>query len=253
MIPCPGCYHQNPFCALKSSWVPVKWNPAWFVSMLDCSFRVWLHRTSSNWYLLNGAFLTPTQGKGNRRKLLHLSCGTWVPEYFRENPAIVKILGYATHWAWNQIIIYVLGSFFGACVIWFATSGIGEICGPACHVIRDCKWFWIWWRTNPGVFRFAGVTVCSRAFIKLTKISAGTLQNARNKIGQGVVQVWRADALSWMTMRNQSKAHRYLDARSWIEKAMRKLTVRSRPWASKSSYQPAEVFLPLSVWIWEDP
>lgn len=72
-------------------------------------------------------------------------------------------------------------------------------------------------KDNPGVFRFAGVTVCSRAFIKLTKISAGTLQNARNKIGQGVVQVWRADALSWMTMRNQSKAHRYLDARSWIE------------------------------------
>lgn len=148
------------------------------------------------------------------------SCSTSRAEHeclniFRENPAIVKILGYALSMKSN----------YNLCP--------GILFWGMCHLICNLRNWRILWsslprdqrlqmilnlmKDNPGVFRFAGVTVCSRAFIKLTKISAGTLQNARNKISQGVVQVWRADALSWMTMRNQSKAHRYLDARSWIE------------------------------------
>ena len=62
-----------------------------------------------------------------------------------------------------------------------------------------------------------GVNVCSRAFIRLTGIAAGTLQNVHNKIAQGVKTVWPSTALSWMSVREQSKAHRYLDACNWLE------------------------------------
>ena len=70
---------------------------------------------------------------------------------------------------------------------------------------------------SPGVFKFAGMRVCSRAFQKLTGISAGTLQNVRNKVGSGVVSIWRSNSLSWMSIRNTSKAARYIDCRNWIE------------------------------------
>eukprot|EP00435_Cladocopium_sp_Y103_P018903 s434_g4.t1 len=70
---------------------------------------------------------------------------------------------------------------------------------------------------NPGSFRLAGMRVCSRAFQKITGISAGTLQNVRDQISKGVVNLYRNDTLAWMSIRNQAKAHRYLDARCWIE------------------------------------
>lgn len=72
-------------------------------------------------------------------------------------------------------------------------------------------------KDNPGTFKFAGVRICSRVFQKLTGISSGTLQNIRNKIEKGVVSIWRSDALAWTAIRNQAKAHRYLDSRQWIE------------------------------------
>ena len=72
-------------------------------------------------------------------------------------------------------------------------------------------------KEKPGEFKFAGIRVCSRAFQKLTAISAGTIQNVRTKISQGVVTIWRSSELSWLSIRNGAKALRYLDARAWLE------------------------------------
>ena len=72
-------------------------------------------------------------------------------------------------------------------------------------------------RDTPGSFRLAGMRVCSRAFQKITGISAGQLQIVRNKINQGVQSIWRSDSMLWMSIRNQPKSHRYLDARAWLE------------------------------------
>ena len=72
-------------------------------------------------------------------------------------------------------------------------------------------------KEKQGEFKFAGIRVCSRAFQKLTGISAGTMQNVRTKISQGVVTISRSNSLSWLSIRNGSKALRYLDARRWLE------------------------------------
>ena len=72
-------------------------------------------------------------------------------------------------------------------------------------------------KESNGEFKFAGIRVCSQAFQKLTRVSAGTLQNVRNKINQGVMNIWRRDSMTWLSIRNTPKALRYLDCRSWLE------------------------------------
>ena len=72
-------------------------------------------------------------------------------------------------------------------------------------------------KENPGAVKFAGIRVCSRAFQKLSGVSAGVIQDIRSKISKGVDNIWRENALAWMEMRNQSKASRYLDVRAWLE------------------------------------
>ena len=67
-------------------------------------------------------------------------------------------------------------------------------------------------RETPGSVKFAGIRVCARAFQKLSGVSAGLMQ-----ISKKVVNVWSDSSLSWMQIRETSKAKRYLDARSWIE------------------------------------
>ena len=71
-------------------------------------------------------------------------------------------------------------------------------------------------RDMQGAFKFAGVRVCQRAFIKLTGISSGVIQSMRTDISRGRVSVMK-DNMSWMSIKNQSKANRYLDARAWLE------------------------------------
>lgn len=72
-------------------------------------------------------------------------------------------------------------------------------------------------RGSPGSFRFAGIRVCSRAFQILSGISAGSIQEIREKVSKGVIAIWRESSLAWMAIKNQSKAHRYIDSRNWIE------------------------------------
>lgn len=72
-------------------------------------------------------------------------------------------------------------------------------------------------RESGGHMKFAGIRVCTRAFQKLSGVSAGNLQDLREKIAKGVVTVWRKDMMAFMEIRNQSQAHRYLDARCWLE------------------------------------
>lgn len=68
-----------------------------------------------------------------------------------------------------------------------------------------------------GQMKFAGIRVCTRAFQKLSGVSAGAIQDVREKIAKGTVTIWRSDGLAYMEIRNQAQAHRYLDARAWIE------------------------------------
>lgn len=72
-------------------------------------------------------------------------------------------------------------------------------------------------RESGGQMKFAGVRVCTRAFQKLSGVSAGAIQDVRSKIAAGTVTIWRSDGLAYMEIRNQAQAHRYLDARAWIE------------------------------------
>ena len=67
------------------------------------------------------------------------------------------------------------------------------------------------------MFKFAGVRVCSRAFQILAGISAGAIQDIRVKVSKGVVNIWKESSLSWMAIKNASKAHRYIDSRNWLE------------------------------------
>ena len=72
-------------------------------------------------------------------------------------------------------------------------------------------------KDSPGAFRFAGIRVCSRAFQILTGVSSGVIQEIREKVSKGVVNIWKESSLAWMAIKNQSKAQRYLDSRNWIE------------------------------------
>lgn len=72
-------------------------------------------------------------------------------------------------------------------------------------------------KESSGSFRFCGVRVCTRAFQKLSGISAGLIQDIRSRIAKGAVNIWSSRSISWLEVKNQSKAARYLDCRAWIE------------------------------------
>ena len=102
-------------------------------------------------------------------------------------------------------------------------------------------------RENGSEFKLLGIRVCSRAFQRLTGISAGAIQDIRERMKKGEVTIWRSDDLAWLSIKNQSKSHKYLDARSWLE-AYAQTHGEQSP-MNLLEFLPAgrKVFLPLAI------
>ena len=128
---------------------------------------------------------------------------------FRENSGIVKKLGQNI----DKNVQWPLISWTNSCFLMRNWRGLWASLPRNARKQRLLDMM----RETPGSVKFAGIRVCARAFQKLSGVSAGLMQEVRELISKKVVNVWSDSSLSWMQIRETSKAKRYLDARSWIE------------------------------------